>query len=48
MADKILSPLDNFGSKDCLLARKLCQKNRDAYVDDQNWQQIRPTSLTGL
>ena len=31
------SSLDNFGPKDYFFARKLCKKNRGAYVDDQNW-----------
>ena len=47
-ADKLLSPLDNFGSEECSLARKLCQRTGGAYVDNQNWHSTIPTGLTGM
>ena len=48
MADVMLIiVLRQFWSRRVFFGTQLLSKNMGAYVDDQNWQQTRPTGLTG-
>jgi hypothetical protein len=48
MADVLLIiGLRQFWSRRVFFGTQALPKNKGAYVDDQNWQQPRPTGLTG-
>ena len=48
MTDVLFIALRQFWSRRVFFGTQALPKNRETYVDDQNWQLTRPSGLTGL